>query len=404
MAKIRGKKILVGFLVFSVFGIGIAGVGTWYIVNQTNNLKREFADYVVAYPDDVAIVAYTFDENGDPIEDEYSLFHNADQPFVLASTVKLAVLAAYAEAVASGRLDPNEQISVKEWEKYYLPMTDGGAHILGLKSMGLEVDELGFALDQTATVPLDNVARIMIHYSGNAATDYLLMRIGAEEMASVMAEAGLENSTPVRPLLGTVLAMFNHENTQPTIAQLQSLSNDISEGNTDYMDRLMERYLNDQAWRNAQIEFMTPDNITASIGEQNMLDYQAAASQLFPKGTAREYAQLMAQIARGKLISAEASEIMQQHLESVPSDWPLYLIYYDRFGAKDGVTPGVLTLASYTVPKRGELAGQYRVVVLLANQMPFEQWSNQLQLEGHYLLQTDLAQASGVFSDVYNLE
>jgi hypothetical protein len=50
------------------------------------------------------------------------------------------------------------------------------------------------------------------------------------------------------------------------------------------------------------------------------------------------------------------------------------------------------------------LAGQNRVVVVLANHMPLDKWSNQLQLEGHYLLQTDLAQATGVFGDIRTLK
>lgn len=51
---------------------------------------------------------------------------------VAASTVKLLVLAGYAEAVVGGALDPNEQVPVSAWQAYYLPHTDGGAHQQGL--------------------------------------------------------------------------------------------------------------------------------------------------------------------------------------------------------------------------------------------------------------------------------
>ncbi len=404
MVKTRGKKILISLLSILVLGIGIVGIGMGYFIQQTNNLKKEFAEYIEANPDDVAIVTYTIDQNGEPIEDENAIFHNADQPLVLASTMKLAVLIAYAEEVANDRLDPNEQISVTDWEKYYVPMTDGGAHTLGLKSMALEADELGFALDQTAQVSLDDIARIMIHYSGNAATDYLLMRIGDEKMDNILAEVGLEHQTHFRLILGTVLAIFNHEYIQPDIHQLQAIIEQVSEGQTEYVDHLVDLYLNDPTWRTKQIQYMTHYNTSVNLSEQDIWAYQVAASKLFPTGTAREYALLVAQIARGQLISAEVSEIMQQHLESVPSDWPLRLLFFDGFGAKDGVTAGVLTIASYAVPRRGDLAGQNRVVVVLANHMPLDKWSNQLQLEGHYLLQTDLAQATGVFDDIRTIK
>ena len=65
--------------------------------------------------------------------------------------------------------------------------------------------------------------------------------------------------------------------------------------------------------------------------------------------------------------------------------------------AKDGLTAGVTTIASYAVPKRGPLAGQQRVVMILLNDLPLELWRDVVQYQGLYLLQADLAQASGVF-------
>jgi D-alanyl-D-alanine carboxypeptidase len=270
---------------------------------------------------------------------------------------------------------------------------------LGLKSVGLKADELGFALDQTAEVSLDAIARVMIHYSGNAATDYLLTRIGEESMAKVLAEAELEHQTPIRLLLGAVLVMFNHEYVQPDIQHLQGIIADVANGKTEYVEQLVALYLDDPAWRTAQIQYMADYNARVSLSEQDLWTYQEAASHLFPRGTAGEYAHIIAQVAAGKFISVEVSAIMQHYLESVPSDWLLRTLFFDRFGAKDGVTVGVLTIASYAVPKRGELAGENRVVVILANDMPLDQWSKQLQLAGHYLLQTDLAQATGIFDN-----
>ena len=400
MAINRSKKILIAFLGILLLFIGIATVGTGFLFQRANNLKKEFGEYIKTNPNDVAIVTYTIDDHGKPVQDQYAIYHNADQPLVLGSTFKLAVLAAYADAVSSGSLDPNEQVPVTEWEKYYVPLTDAGAHAQGLKSIGLEVDELGFAVDQKAVVSLNEIARIMIHYSGNAATDYLLTRIGKDGLNITLSKAGLEHQTPIRLILGAVLVMFNHEYNQPDINQLQAIINEVSSGNTEYVDRLVYQYLNDPDWRDDQIQHMANYSDTVILPEEEMWAYQEVASQLFPKGTAREYAQFSAQIARGKLISTEASEIIQQHLENVPSDWPLRLLYFDKFGAKDGVTAGVLTIASYAIPKRNDLAEQYRVVVILANHMPMNVWASQLQFEGHYLLQADLAQATGIFGDI----
>ncbi len=120
---------------------------------------------------------------------------------------------------------------------------------------------------------------------------------------------------------------------------------------------LVDLYLHDQAWRAAQIEFMRSGeyiNASSQIGWTGSVE----ASQLFPKGTAREYARMLAKIASGQFISLEVSTLIQKKLENAPSDWPLRLVFYRRFGGKDGVTAGVLNLASYAVPKYGPMAGR----------------------------------------------
>jgi hypothetical protein len=127
-------------------------------------------------------------------------------------------------------------------------------------------------------------------------------------------------------------------------------------------------------------------------------DGQVEASHLFPRGTAREYASLMAKIASGQFISAQVSGMMQKKLESTPSEWPLRRLFFQRFGAKSGVTAGVLNLASYAFTKQGSKVGQGRVVVILTNDLPYETWSRQLQYEGAYLLQIDLARRSRNFN------
>ena len=193
-----------------------------------------------------------------------------------------------------------------------------------------------------------------------------------------------------------LLALFNHEAPLAAAEQRRALINDLENNNFSTLESLMDMYLHDQGWRAAQIAFMQSNELITLTGQMGWAG-QAAASQLLPRGTAREYAALMAKIASGQFISPEISLRIQQKLECVPSDWPFRLLFHQRYGAKDGVTAGVLTLASYAVPKFGTLRDQTRVVVVLANELPYETWLTQLQTQGIYLLQTDRARASGVF-------
>lgn len=375
----------------------IIGVGVGVVFNTVANMQQKLADFIVEHPQETAVVTYTFDENGTIIEDGKALFHNADEPLIVGSVMKTVVLAAFAEMVVNGELEPHEAVSVADWERYYLPTSDGGAHQSGLKSVGLQADELGFAVDQSATVTLDELATMMMHYSGNASTDYLIERIGLERIMAV-SQTYLPHHTPIIYKLGYALATLNHE-APFSSAWLQQVLANVQRGDTGDIERLMALYLSDEAWRKAQIDFVINLSSMETDGAE-IWEYQTAAAQLLPKGTAREYAQIMAQIESGQFISPQVSDIMQQKLETVPSDWPLRALYYERFGAKDGVTAGVLATAAYAVPKRSSLQGQSRVTVLFINGLPLEQFAQQVQFQGHYLLPIELVQGKVNFANL----
>jgi hypothetical protein len=384
----------------STLAILLAG-GAFGYIRKATTVKRELADLILANPASAAAVAYTFGEMGDLVQDGQALFHNADEPLALASTMKLVVLATYADAVANGELDPGERGPIADVERYYLPLTDGGAHLSGLKSTGLQAGESGFARDQAATIALDDLARIMLHYSGNAETDYLIARLGPDKSASVIQRAGLDHHTPIGLTLGPVLAIFDRKGPFSS-GPNQGIGVDAATGDTSHLDRLTDLYLLDHQWRAAQIQFMSSVS-RVSGGRPDMWARQAAAAQRFLRGTAREYAQMMARIAAGKFLSTQVSEIMQQKLESVPSDRPLRATFYARHGAKDGAAAGVLTLAAYAIPKRGPVSRQHRVIVVLTNRLSPEDWAARVRYQGHYLPAIDLAVAKGAFGRLASL-
>ena len=392
MPKSVQKKRRKFWILGTVVLLGTVGVTA--VFWQVNRVQRAMTDFILAHPQDTAVVSYTFGENGNLVDDGSALFYNADAPLVLASVMKTAVLATYAEMVVSGELDPNEPVPVAEWERYYLPGSDGGAHIAGLRSVGLVADDLGFAVDQTAVVTLDDLATMMMHFSGNASTDYLLARVGLERVTAV-TQTHLPHQTPIHYTLGYALAVFNHE--EPfSLEWVQAVQSKVANGDFSDLDRLIDLYKNDASWRQAQLAFMS--SLTSqSIEGEAMWAFQETAVQLMPKGTARDYAHLMAQIGSGHFISAEVSALMQQKMETVPSDWPLRWLYFDRFAAKDGTTAGILTLAAYAVPSRGGFEGKNRVVVLFTNGLRPDLFAQQVQFQGHYLLPIDLARAGTQF-------
>lgn len=392
MLKNKGKKMLLWIVpIVLLAGVVLTAI---YFVDQIQSRKSELFETILSNPATTAMAAYTIDAQGNLLEDGSSVFYNADTPLVLASTMKVAVLAAYESAVVNGELDPHQRVAVTDLEKYYLPKTDGNAHINGLTSIGIKTDELGFAIDQNAIISLDDIAKIMIHYSGNAETDYLIARLGIDKVNSLLA---MEQLRSIRPVLGVTLALMNHENTFANDGFRSQLITDVGQGDIKYLEQLENLYLNDPTWRTKQIEFMRSGEYIEAANQLGW-DGQVEAGYLFPKGTAREYAALMARIASGKFISPEVSANMQQKLESTPSEWLVRLIYCHRFGAKDGLTAGVINLVSYCEPKSGPLAGQTRVMVIFTNDLPVQTWSAQVQYQGIYFLQMDIAKGTGNYT------
>jgi hypothetical protein len=192
--------------------------------------------------------------------------------------------------------------------------------------------------------------------------------------------------------------MLRHDKPQLSYNELDSLLTDISSGDTSYIDELIESYIHDPSWRSAQVQYLASDQEADTESLLEAWEFQREASQLLPTGTTREYARVMAQAASGTFLSQETSAIMQQILETAPSNRPLEWLFYNTYGEKDGVVAGVLTLATYAVPKRGELEGQSRVVVVFINDLSLEPWMTSLQYLGIYRLQIDLAQAGDAFS------
>lgn len=143
-----------------------------------------FRAWLAGHRDAVSVVA----DDG-----RHHLAHHAEVPRVLASTIKVVHLLAYATAVIGG-LDPEEPVRVGDWDAFHPFEGDGpigaGAHHRALTSLGIACDEYGVAHDPGRLVPLDAIATAMISESDNAAPDYLRARLGDDALRAAAAAGG----------------------------------------------------------------------------------------------------------------------------------------------------------------------------------------------------------------------
>lgn len=348
---------------------------------QSLSTPEDVLDYLAGHRKDVALVSFSVAPDGSSDPADPILMVNADQPMALASTIKIVVLAAYAHEVAAGRLDAQAELPIREWERFYLPGTDGGAHAAALAALGIITDQDGFAGDPEAPVSWDRIAQAMIRSSDNAAMDLLLSRLGDGAVRSTLSEAGLSRHPQPLSILGLFLSWENHEQGPFTTARLRRLKRMSPKAYTAELRRLRDRYL-DENWREA--ELLWRKQYGSAYKQQ-----AEAAQALFPKGTARDYARVMAGVLRGSLLSPGAVEVMRSHL-----GWALGIPgnaeTFQNFGDKGGSLAGVLTEAMYFTPKRGDFGGTPHVSVLFLRNLPADAFSSLTQTFAHQLFLIEL--------------
>jgi D-alanyl-D-alanine carboxypeptidase len=336
-------KIILGglflLLILCVLGTAIVGYSNIRYTSQNAVLK-----YISAHQDDVAVACF------DPANPSAGFYHNADQPYPLASTFKMALLLGYAEQVASGALDPAEILPITALDAYYLPGTDGGAHPEFLKSLG----------EGRETLSLSEVVDGMMTYSSNAAADYILSRLADVDWDALYRRLGLDTVSPPHSYLGLYLYITNHET---GTYDLTSLGPDATLAE---QTRLEQLFVTDLEWREAEVRYA--NNFTNQAG----LDVQKAVTgQYGARGSANDMARLLMVVyGADDALSPRAREIARQHLE-----WPMRVNpdnakTFRTLAVKNGAWPAVLTSAWYAEP----LDADPRVLVVLYRDMPQDFW------------------------------
>ncbi|NIL76452.1 serine hydrolase [Rhodococcus sp. B10] len=235
--------------------------------------------------------------------------HRPDEEQVLASAMKVVHLSAYAKAVADGDLDPDEQIPLLEWERWYVPGTDGGAHPAALTRLGIANDGIS-ATDLNATARLDDMVTAMIQESDNAVPDYLRFRLGDDAVKDAAADSGWDGFA-VPTLVGDSLSLFD-----PALAEGDRWET-------------ANRWAFDQPFR---------ESVSASVQIPSYDEQAAGVEKFFTRGSAEQLTALYRSFGDGSF--GPGADTVLRHLEYQPA--PAGTI---GLGFKGGNLPGVLTQA-----------------------------------------------------------
>jgi Beta-lactamase enzyme family len=349
--------------------LGAAACGGGESVQQPRvaGEDAQLIDWVATHPDQVSLLATGGGDTAGELD------WNAERARPVASTFKILVLAAYAREVTAGRLDPGESLARADLELWYLEGTDEGAHERAMAAMSVPAG---------GKLSLDQVVRAMVEFSDNAATDYLLDRLGRQRVLETARLLDLDTlGTGVSPITGALLTLADDElgaSPDERIDQLGSLT----------VEELASR-----AWRLAARYSHAPERSIAGLASarQELVDWNQALAltDALPwRGSARDLAKLVAEATSARALGGEAAEIMARHLS-----WPMrdqgIASRFEASGAKEGETAGVLALPGFARPRTGPWKGEARVVVLLIEGMDAAAW--QAARETYLLFASDLA-------------
>jgi len=320
--------IIAGIL---VCGGLVMGIGFWMFKKEIN---EENPEYIVQFikeniaSENVSLAIHYNNEKWIDV--------NTNKQFPLGSTVKIIIAIEYAQQAADGRINPQQQVSLKELETFYIPKTDGGAHEAWISALNQSKN-----ID---SVPLSEVANGMIAYSSNANTEYLMRVLGLQNINEVLKSLDLVDHESLYPSTSATYIptqLMNEKNItkEETLKVMKNM--DMAE----YRDRALNIHNN---WLKNPL---TDEEKKQALKILNM-DIQKVWSDRLVKATTADYISILEKLNSKKYFHEDVHKYLDPVLEQLMQN-PKNREWLTHAGQKGGSTAFVLTLAFYAKDKDG---------------------------------------------------
>lgn len=312
------KKIVIGLGVVAGLIVLTAAFGVYYFLPS----EEKVLHFIKSNPEKSSILLVR--------NDTILASRNTDKAMPLASTVKIILAIEYAEQSANGRLDPDELVLLSDLDKFYVPNTDGDAHPGWLKSVKAKIVDDKIAIRE--------IAKGMIKFSSNANTEWLLNKLGKDNVNNRIDSLGLKNHSKIYNI---VSALFLGKELYPGLKgkELEKKLNALSM--SDYIEAtnlVHQKLLNDTLYKK-------------EIGDLNM-NIQKIWSDRLPSSTVSDYVSVMKKINSRTYFSESSQKFLDEVMEYILEN-PANKEWLEHSGMKGGSTPFVLTKALYATDKKG---------------------------------------------------
>ena len=272
---------------------------------------------------------------------------NPNKLMPLASTVKIILAIEYALQSSQGKINLQEEISIDELAKFYIPNTDGGAHPSWLKSVKNKIND--------NQIPINEIAKGMIRYSSNANTEWLGNRLGLKNINNRIDSLGIENHTEFYNIVSALFVgkeKFPKSKGKELESKLKVLSFE------DYIETTNQIHT----------KLLTDSIYKKDVGDSGM-NIQRIWSDNLPSSTVEDYVGIMKKINSKTYFDSETQKYLDEVMEGLMEN-PANRTWFKHAGMKGGSTAFVLTKASYATDKKGnttELAYFFNGLEFLEN-------------------------------------
>jgi D-alanyl-D-alanine carboxypeptidase len=317
------KKIMIVFLIIIVLAVVLILLAIFYFSPSEDKIFN----YIKEHPNQSAIKII---RNREVIAD-----FNSNKMMILGSTFKIIVAVEYAMQSAEGIIDPNEMVSLSELEKYKAGNTNGGGHELWMESIKNH--------SKNNKISIREIAKGMIAYSSNANTEWLIEKLGQDNINNCLDELGIKNHSNIYYIVSSI---FVAKENSPDLKG-KKLANQIKTLSDKEYVEIINRIHN-----KLKTKEIDKDNIGDEITKN--IDLQKVWSDRLPASTVDEYTELMRKINSREYFDSKAQEYLEEvmawEVDSIFGAPPKYMKYS---GMKSGMTAFVLTRAVYTTDDDG---------------------------------------------------
>ena len=304
---------------------GLAEGSEW--VEKTYSLKG-LTDYIGANPQHVSVVSFNVN---DP---DSGIFYNANTPRTMGALQNILLLIEYERQVEQGIINPNEQIPLSDLDVFVLPKMNETIHKTTLSHLNLS---------KTDDIKLDDLVAAIIQHNDLVMADWLFFYLDRESphfgwlWNDLLQELHTTGTHIPEPFIGTYITIQQEE-----VGMVLDTTLSIYKANA-------ESYINNADFR---------DKIYSAFKEDYIgLDFQQERDALrwFPKTTANDFANIMAQIQREEVINSAASKRIKEKLSwannssTIKRSFTDYGAVYDnRMGVLSGIDFGTSIYDSHT--------------------------------------------------------